>query len=647
MDKKLPLVNSLNWKIGGAQGSGVDSSARIYSRAVALAGLWVFGTREYYSNIKGLHSYFEVRVDSNPIQCKVDRTSLLASFDAETLIRHATTVEDGGGIVYNKGVTETSIEKVDTINKEVRQEIQQRLTDKGLKADISGILEESKRRGIHLYPIPYDDLVAQTGKRIGEQQLSKLTRIINVLAVSVSSALLGIDKRYIDDSIRNVFSGKQRIIDMNVTGAQVAYEFVSENYHEQFPYKITPIQSKDRLFISGNEAVALGKLVGGCRMQTYYPITPASDESEFLEAHENFDVVDGKNSILVVQTEDEIAAITMAIGAALTGTRASASTSGPGFSLMVEGMGWSGINEVPVVITLYSRGGPSTGMPTRTEQGDLKFVLNASHGEFPRIVLCSGDIEECFYDTIRAFNYAEKYQLPVIHLVDKAMANTNVTVNPFDTKYISIERGKLVQEHKDQDELYRRFKITDDGISPRAFLGMSGFRFWNTGDEHDELGHINEEPENRVNMMNKRMRKLETADTDIPDREKVNFFPASKTADITIVSWGSSKGAILEAMKLLKNDSIEAEFLQVRIASPFPTELVKRQLSKAKLTVAVEQNYSGQMASLIAEKTGIIIDNKIVKYNGRPISLNELYAALKNTFEKPEENRRVVLTSGA
>ncbi len=643
----MPLVNSLNWKIGGAQGSGVDSSARIYSRAVALAGLWVFGTREYYSNIKGLHSYFEVRVDSNPIQCKVDRTSLLASFDAETLIRHATTVEDGGGIVYNKGVTETSIEKVDTINKEVRQEIQQRLTDKGLKADISGILEESKRRGIHLYPIPYDDLVAQTGKRIGEQQLSKLTRIINVLAVSVSSALLGIDKRYIDDSIRNVFSGKQRIIDMNVTGAQVAYEFVSENYHEQFPYKITPIQSKDRLFISGNEAVALGKLVGGCRMQTYYPITPASDESEFLEAHENFDVVDGKNSILVVQTEDEIAAITMAIGAALTGTRASASTSGPGFSLMVEGMGWSGINEVPVVITLYSRGGPSTGMPTRTEQGDLKFVLNASHGEFPRIVLCSGDIEECFYDTIRAFNYAEKYQLPVIHLVDKAMANTNVTVNPFDTKYISIERGKLVQEHKDQDELYRRFKITDDGISPRAFLGMSGFRFWNTGDEHDELGHINEEPENRVNMMNKRMRKLETADTDIPDREKVNFFPASKTADITIVSWGSSKGAILEAMKLLKNDSIEAEFLQVRIASPFPTELVKRQLSKAKLTVAVEQNYSGQMASLIAEKTGIIIDNKIVKYNGRPISLNELYAALKNTFEKPEENRRVVLTSGA
>ncbi|MEM0075689.1 MAG: 2-oxoacid:acceptor oxidoreductase family protein [Conexivisphaerales archaeon] len=165
MDKKLPLVNSLNWKIGGAQGSGVDSSARIFSRAVALAGLWVFGTREYYSNIKGLHSYFEVRVDSNPIQCKVDRTSLLASFDAETLIRHATTVEDGGGIVYNKGVTETSIEKVDTINKEVRQEIQQRLTDKGLKADISGILEESRRRGIHLYPIPYDDLVAQTGKR--------------------------------------------------------------------------------------------------------------------------------------------------------------------------------------------------------------------------------------------------------------------------------------------------------------------------------------------------------------------------------------------------------------------------------------------------------------------------------------------------
>lgn len=645
--------------IGGAQGSGVDSSANIFSRACVLAGLWVYGTREYYSNIKGLHSYFEVRVSDKQIRSKIDDVDLLATFDAETLIRHAEAVRPGGGIIYNPSLARTEIDKVDTIEDNIVEKITSRLASQGLPPNVSGILDEAKRREIQVFPVPYDQVINQTGQKIGEKQLSKLSKIINVLAVSASMAVLGLDVKYVGQAVETIFGAKKKIIEMNLVGAELVYDAVKNIAHQPFPARLVPMEkAKPRMFVAGNQAVALGKMVGGCRMQTYYPITPASDESEFLESHENFSLVDGyssdgKGSIVVVQTEDEIAAITMAISAALTGTRASTSTSGPGFSLMVEGMGWAGMNEVPVVITLYSRGGPSTGLPTRNEQGDLQFALHASHGEFPRIVLSSGDMEECFYDAIRIFNYAERYQCPAIHMVDKAIANSNMTILPLSSGEVSIERGKLILDGSSpppspSGEVYRRFKFTEDGVSPRAVLGLKGYRFWNTGDEHSEIGHIDEDPENRIRMMTKRMTKLETAAKEIPDAEKVNFFPASKgTADATIVSWGSSKGAILEAMNLLRSDGIDVEFLQLRLMSPFPTELVKKILSKSKLIIDIEQNYSGQLASLIAEKTLIEIKNKILKFNGRPISRDEMHDSIRQIVKTPQENSRMVLVHGA
>ena len=374
--------------IGGPQGSGVDSSATIFSRACALGGLWIFGTREYYSNIKGLHSYFEVRVSDRPIRSKIDHIDVLATFDAETLIRHAEVVTPGGAIVYNPIYGHTVIEKVDTIEHEVRQRIDARLAHEGLSRDVNGILEEAKKRNVRLFPISYEDIIKNVAEQIGETQLSRLSRIVNVLAVSASLAILGFEESFLEEAIRRTFSNRKRLIDMNVIGAKKAYEQVTAQVKATFPKKLSSVKNEPRLLLMGNQAVALGKLAAGCRLQTYYPITPASDESEFLESHELFDVLDSgtKGSILVMQTEDEIAAITMAAGAALTGTRASTSTSGPGFSLMVEGMGWAGMNEVPVVITLYSRGGPSTGLPTRSEAGDLKFALGAGPGEFPRIV---------------------------------------------------------------------------------------------------------------------------------------------------------------------------------------------------------------------------------------------------------------------
>jgi len=639
---------------GGPQGSGVDSSANIFAGACALGGLWTFGLREYYSSIKGPHSYFEVRVNSERIRSHVNDVNLLATFDAETLIRHADEVCPGGGILYDPSFSAIEIDKVDTIEKPVVVRVKARLTKQGLPATVAGVLEEAKRRNVNLYPMPFNDIIAKTAAQIGEHQLSKVSRIVNVLSVSASLALLGFDLNYLDQSLERTFGGKKKVIGMNEIGAKMAYDIAKGLATQPFPYRLKPIQNQSRLLLMGNEAVALGKIVGGCRVQTYYPITPAADESEFIESHENFDLFDGgqpgkKGSILVTQTEDEIAAITMATGAALTGARAATSTSGPGFSLMVEGLGWAGMNEVPVVITQYSRGGPSTGQPTRHEQGDLKFVLSASHGEFPRIVLCSGDLEESFYDAIRIFNYAERYQMPAIHLIDKQLANSSATIPQLQSDLVPIQRGKLLDNghQPDGNEEYHRFAFTDDGVSPRAALG-SGHKFWNSGDEHDEAGHIEEDPDNRIKMMEKRMGKLETAAREIPEEEKFNFFPSTKEqADATLVSWGSTKGPIQDAMRMLEKDGISVEFFQIRLASPFPTESVHDKLSKVKLAIDIEQNYSGQMAAVIAEKTMIDIKNKIVKFNGRPMSQDEIYQSVKKIISNPSQNRRIVLTHGA
>src|SRR2546428_5861518 len=607
MSRASIKVNDLSWMTGGPQGSGVDSSANIFAGACVLGGLWTFGLREYYSSIKGPHSYYEVRVNSDKIRSHVNNVDVLATFDAETLIRHAEEVAPGGGILYDPTFTNIEIDKIDSIENPVVLRIKARLAKQGLPGNITGILEEAKRRGVNLFPIQYNEIIAKTAAQIGEHQLSKLSRIVNVLSVAASLAILGFDETYLNQSIERAFASKKKVVDMNEIGAKLAYDSAKTQLKQPFRFQLHPIQSQPRLLLMGVEAIALGKLVGGCRVQTYYPITPAADESEFLESHGNFDISAGNNpgqkgSILVTQTEDEIAAITMATGAALTGARAATSTSGPGVSLMVEGLGWAGMNEVPLVITHYQRGGPATGQPTRHEQGDLKFILSAAHGEFPRIVLCSGDMEESFYDAVRIFNYAERFQMPSIHLIDKSLANNSTTIPPPKADLIPIQRGKLSQEGtRDGDgEEYRRFAFVDDGVSPRAVLGTPGYRFWNTGDEHNEIGHIEEDPENRTRMMTKRMTKLETAAREIPEEEKLNFFKSEKPADVTVVSWGSTKGPILDAIKLLERDGIGVDFLQIRLVNPFPTIAVQRQLSGAKLLLDVELYYSFNMAVVIA-----------------------------------------------
>jgi 2-oxoglutarate ferredoxin oxidoreductase subunit alpha len=636
------------WMAGGPQGSGVDSGANIFARACCYGGLHVYGKREYHSNIKGLHSYFHVRVSPKEIGADVDRVDLLATFDAETIVRHVWEVSSGGGIIVDKDVLGTRIDAIQPLTPPFRMELRKMLEKRGAKAEtVNDLLNEVKKDNVRTYSVPYMEVLKDVADEIHEEKLSKLTRMINVLALGVSFGLINYDKTPVEKAIGMIFGGRPAIVNMNIIALDKAYEYARRNFSDDFGYKLETVPTnEERIFLQGTQAVALGKLVGGCRFQTYYPITPAADESEYIEENEILELASGQGngSIIVMQTEDEIAAINMANGAALTGARAATSTSGPGFSLMVEGLGWAGNNEVPVVINYYQRGAPSTGLPTRHGQGDLQFAMHASHGEFPRIILSSGDIQECFYDAARAFNYAERYQTPVIHLIDKALANSNRSYLMFDQSLVKIQRGQLLTEADVKGKEYKRFEFTESGISPRVALGTPGVFFWNTGDEHDEVGNISEEPMMRTRMYEKRMRKLDLADKEIPVEERVNFF-GDPDAATTVVSWGSPKGAILEAMDRLRQEGYKMNFIQVRMPLPLPKDYITEKLGKAQKKIDVEGNYNAQLARVIREETGVAMDYFVLKWNGRPMSADEVYEALKLIMQEKAPKRQV-LTHG-
>ncbi|MFQ5796221.1 MAG: 2-oxoacid:acceptor oxidoreductase subunit alpha, partial [Candidatus Bipolaricaulia bacterium] len=585
-----------------------------------------------------------------PMHSPTDRIDLLVSFDAETVVRHARDVVPEGGIIYDPKLTDTPLEKIPTLEAHAQATLGAYLEERKLDKTVGRMLEDAKQRGIRCFPIPYDELLNQLSEALGGVSFIILRKVINTLAVAASCRLLGYDIGFLEKALADVFRGKQKVIDMNVQASRITYEYASEELDpsDDFPYCLEPIETDEpQVYLNGNQAVALGKILAGCSFQSYYPISPATDESVYLEAHPTFPLNGDQEqgSILVVQTEDEIAAITMATSAALIGARAATSTSGPGFSLMAEGLGWAGMNEVPVVVTLYQRGGPSTGLPTRHEQGDLRFALHAGHGEFPRIILASGDLEECFYDAAQVFNYAERYQTPTIHLIDKALASTTQTYPIFNTDDVRIERGQLLSEAElENEDEYRRFRFTETGVSPRTIPGTRGGIFWNTGDEHDERGHITENPTLRSRMMEKRNRKLETAAVEIPSEEKWNLF-GDPEAETIILSWGSTKGAILEAMERLSEEGHRLRFLQVRLLSPLPADDIREILGSAKRRIGIEMNLSAQFAGWVREKTGITMNYQVVKYNGRPISSDELYEALQMILsgDAPE---RIVLSRG-
>ena len=626
----------LSWLIGGAQGLGVDTSANIFGDAVAKSGYYLYGSREYYSNIKSRHSYFTVMIGDKVMNSISENANILVTFDSETVFQHFAQAKDY--IIYNKGLESTQIEMVRSMEPEIIMEAEDRLAKAGFGTTLLDAVKYAQKNGAKPIAINYVD---ELDKIINALKIAPpiAERAKNIIAISASYALLGLDKQHMFDAVQSRFSKNEAFLKLNTMAIDAGLKYAGSFYNLK---DIDANKSTKRIQADGNTLSAIGKVAGGLRFQSYYPITPASDESTYIEANQILSIKDSadKGSVVVLQTEDELAAINAAIGAALTGARSATATSGPGFSLMSEGISWAGMNEVPVLISYYMRGAPATGLPTRSGQADLKFALNVSHGEFPRIVIASGNHKEIFSDAIMALNLAERYQTPVIHIMEKTLANAYsiMNVGELNLEGIKIERGKLETNLED----YKRFKMSDDGISPRAFLGQA--RMFYTGDEHNAYGHIDESTTNRTDMYKKRMAKLDTADKEIPQELRFRQF-GDPSSDTVLFTWGSPSGVIEDTLEDLKKAGMTFLAIQVKMFNPYPKALMQKLLAGKKRIIAIENNYNAQGAEVLTEKTGIMPTNFILKLNGRPIMREEFIDALKSVLQKGE--KRVILNGGA
>ncbi|MEM0157922.1 MAG: 2-oxoacid:ferredoxin oxidoreductase subunit alpha [Thermoplasmataceae archaeon] len=629
----------LNLTIGGPQGGGIDTSSNMINRAFAAAGYNVLGVREYHSNIKGRHSYNHLRVKEERPRSLKYPVDILVALDPDTIFEHLEDVGKGTKIIYDKAFESSDLNSARMIMRDTSARIRKTLESNGFPANILGAIAYMEKQGGVPVPIPFGDVVTSAIKE------GPATRYFNTLGSAVTLAIAGVPQEFAEEAIRQVFSAKKNVAEDNIKVVDAAYKFAETN--NLAGSKLPKQEKKRRMLLTGNDGAAIGKIMGGLRFQTYYPITPASDESSILEEHEELHYIEEESQklseagVVVVQTEDEISAVTMAQGAALTGTRSATATSGPGFSLMAEGISFAGMDEVPLVVTLYQRGGPSTGLPTRNGQSDLLFALNTGHGEFPRIVISSGDVEECIYDAMKALNYAQRYQMPVLHLIDKNLANMTDLVPDIDTKKVKVDQVKPAEHTPD----FKRYSLdTTTGISKIGFLGKN--IFWMTGDEHDELGHVTEDPEIRDRMMQKRFKKLETAASEIPMNDKAILY-GEEDADLTFVTWGSQKGVVLDVIEDLRKDGISANLLYLKMFEPFPSEFVSKVLRKAKLVIDVESNMLAQASRVIRSNTGIEIEKCILKYNGRHMTEDELLRATRKILKEKEENLVEVLQDGA
>ncbi|WP_457630648.1 2-oxoacid:acceptor oxidoreductase subunit alpha [Oceanithermus sp.] len=614
-------VKDFTWRVGGPQGGGIETAATLFAQALARGGWWVSARREYHSNIMGRHSYLDVRAARRPTRAFFERVDMLAALDAETLVRHVGEVRSGGVLIYDPDAARLPLSKLAMLDAAAYRRIARELG--GGDPPVQQAVERFRQAGVRLLPLALEPLAREAGEAAGADAITA-RKTINTVAVAASLALLDYPLEYLQSALAAHFEGKPRVAELNVRVAAEVYSRVAPL--EEGP-RLEPIgEAGGRVYLNGSHASAMGKVAAGLGFMSYYPITPATDEPFYLEAHP-------ESGVVVVQVEDELAAVNMAIGASMAGARAALTTSGPGFALMTEALGFAGLTETPLVISLYQRGGPSTGLPTRTEQGDLRFALGAGHGDYPRAVLASAGVAESFDDAALALNVSQRFQLPVIHLTDKYLASTTRTVEPFDVDSVEPEPGVVAEA---PEGVFPRFSLAaEGGVSPRIPVGTPGAGYWITSDEHDEVGHITEDPELREAMMEKRAAKLRAlADWLGPERMYRVYNPQAGTL---VVGWGSTEGVALEAM-----EGLELGYVQVRFLLPFPD---LSGLLAGKRLVVLEYNQSGQFARLLTQETARKPDHLIVKYNGRPMTIEEVRAAFAAVLagEAPE---RMVLRSG-
>lgn len=443
--------------------------------------------------------------------------------------------------------------------------------------------------------LPFDKLVKELGDN----------RAIGTIGVGFIVKYFGIEYDIAVNTIKTVLKDKN--VELNLAAFKAGYEIGESKF------KLESLED-NKILINGNQALALGAIAAGVKFYCGYPMTPSTSVMSYISKHAN------EMNIVVDQVEDEVAALNMALGASYAGVRAMTVSSGGGFALMVEALSLAGIMEIPIVLFNAQRPGPATGLSTRSEQADLRFVIHAGHGEFPKMVIALRNPEDAFYQTARAFNLADKYQIPVILLTDEYLADYKMTVKPFDFSRITIERY-ITNESEIEDERYKRYKYTDSGISPRLIPGIAKEKLVLVDShEHNEYGNIDESIETRVNMMKKRMKKLELLKEEIKEPEYIG----TENPEVLLVGFGSTYGAIKESILRLNSQDDKFGALIFGDIYPFPIEKLNSYAKKAKKIIVIEQNYLSQLKSLIDEYTDIKVDKSILKYDGRAINSDDI-----------------------
>jgi len=566
--------------IGGAAGQGVATPGDIFAKVFSRRGLHLNAYNAYQSIIRGGHTFLTIRTGPEKVTNMGDRIDLLIPLNQDAINRHLALLAKGAACIYN----------ADTIKP-------------GAAAE-----------GVQLCPLPVSKLADIRRNKVAQ----------NTLAVGAALSMAGIGFQALEEVLTEQFKKKgDAVVGENLGIARAGYEYATVNF-KPFPWSLPMTQNRYAV-LSGNIAMAMGGAAAGVKFYCAYPMSPSTGVLHWMAAHAR------KAGIMVRQVEDEIGVINMAIGASHAGVRSMCATSGGGFALMSEGLGLSAMMETPVVVIDCQRAGPSTGVPTKTEQGDLWQMLGAAFGDYPRVIGCPLDIGDSFKIIAEIFNIADRFQCPGIVLSDLLLSEGRLSVDVKDLEWEpAIDRGELITTPEtNSNGSYKRYKITESGISPRAIPGVAGYTHTAASDEHDEDGVlISDEftnPTKRRAMMEKRMRKVAGIAAAVPPPE----LEGPRSADVTLIGWGSTSGVIQEACEILTEQGIPANQLQIRWLVPLHGDAIVRILNDARYTIIVENNYSGQFARYLRSETSFAADGHIRKYDGEPFMPHHIVEAVK------------------
>ncbi|MGC9166783.1 MAG: 2-oxoacid:acceptor oxidoreductase subunit alpha [Thermoplasmata archaeon] len=570
-------INDFTVRIGGQAGDGSLATGELLSRYLRRAGYYVATDKDFPSRIRGGHTSYAIRGSEKKIYSIHDKIDALLAFDDDSLKLHLNEIETGGALIYDSSRAKISID----------------------------------RKDIRIIGLPF---TIKAKNELGNEIIK------NTMSLGILTKIFGLDIELMKETISDTYKKRgEKILKDNLRAYEIGLE-LSKDENRLENYSIQKLKrDENKLLMMGNEAIALGAMAAGCKFIAAYPITPASDVLEFMSKYLP------KNGGVAIQAESEISAINMAIGAAYAGIRSMVATSGPGFDLKTEAIGLASMIEQPVVILDAMRAGPSTGMPTKTEQSDINHAVYGGHGDKPKVVIVPGNVEEAFYMTFEAFNIAEVFQGPVIILTDELISWNKQVVNKFNIDSLKINRGKLLLNIESNEREFKRYEFTEDGISRRTIPGVKNGVHLETGDEHDEYGHITENPEIRNKMMEKRNKKMEYIKNMLFKSEIIG------DGENVIVSIGSTLGPILEAMEMLKKDGIETTFVRIRTLLPFLEDPIET-IDNAKRVFVVENNITGQLENLLK----IYVNRKdfipIRKYDGRSFRPGFIYNKIKEVF---------------